>query len=569
MDTTIIPESLIPLIPFLQAYLEPLKLWFSRYIYDKLLRHATGHDLVKLYALLDFAPLERDCANYHHQSGAGRKPQHTVPKLVRAFFIKYYFDLSLRQLEFQIRFNLLFRWFVGYHLFEEVANFRTLHNFEKYLYNNQPRNFFDVVLKQIDKSLPAERERSQIGDTFALQADAALESSIKRLRHTADRLLLALARHDYEAYQQVTTVLNMAQFFGSEDESLAYFLSPEDWHTRLQNTVQGVLACLALVKPYRTSLPQVEKWATYLEKIMADELLIDQDDGGCVTAVKMLPKKERGSYRICSATDPDATIRNHGPDKLDFGYNISVATTTNFVREIRADTGSQPDPVAIPDLLTAQIEYHDHCPEKLLYDQIAGSGKTAAKVDEVTNSRTRLVAKPMPYGKRSERFGPRDFTLSENGNCLTCPAERITSRKYRHPAAGYTFRFAAPECAGCQLLSQCRGQDEPPTTKRDVFISDHTLDYQRLVAYSHTPEFKAEMKQLRPQVERVISGLVLHNGARRARFRGLHKVDYQVKMCAMAYNVKRWLTLLAEQASGKQRKKRRRWGTLVPARCLA
>ena len=565
MDITIIPESLIPLIPILQLYLEPLQLWFSQYLYNKLLRQAQKHELVKLQALLDFTPLEQVCANYHHQSGAGRKPQHTVGKLVRAFFIKYYFNLSLRELEWQIRFNFIFRWFVGYHLFEEVADHNTYHEFEKYLYNEQPRDFFDVMLRQIDQSLPEERQRSQVGDTFALQADAALESIIKRLRHTADRLLRALARRDYAAYEQVTAVLNMTQFFGGTDESLEYYLAREAWRERLQNTVQGTLACLVLVQSYRKTMPEVAKLAACLEKILADELEVDQDDAGRVTSVKMLPDKKRGTYRICGGSDPEATIRNHGPDKQDFGYNISVAATVNFVREIRADTGSQPDPVAIPDLLTAQIEHHDHCPEKFLYDQAAGSGKTAAEVAKATDGRTQLVAKPLPYDQRSERFGPRDFQLSEHGNCLTCPAGRLTARKYRHPAGGHTFRFLPPECAGCQLLVLCRGKDEAPTTKRDVFISDHTLEFQRLLDYSQTPEFKMEMKMLRPQVERVIAGLVQHNGARRARFCGLHKVDYQVKMCAMAYNVKRWLSLLAEKERGKKRPQRRRWGDLIPA----
>jgi hypothetical protein len=49
--------------------------------------------------------------------------------------------------------------------------------------------------------------------------------------------------------------------------------------------------------------------------------------------------------------------------------------------------------------------------------------------------------------------------------------------------------------------------------------------------------------KLRPQAERVIAGLVLHCGARYARFRGLVKVDFQAKMCATAYNLKRWLNL--------------------------
>ncbi len=57
---------------------------------------------------------------------------------------------------------------------------------------------------------------------------------------------------------------------------------------------------------------------------------------------------------ILQPVAPEATIRNHGPNKQDFGYNVSLAATLDFVREIRADTGSTSDVTPIPALLTAQ-----------------------------------------------------------------------------------------------------------------------------------------------------------------------------------------------------------------------
>ena len=66
-------------------------------------------------------------------------------------------------------------------------------------------------------------------------------------------------------------------------------------------------------------------------------------------------------------------------------------------------------------------------------------------------------------------------------------------------------------------------------------------------AYNQTEDFKAEMK-LRPEVERIIAGLVRYNGARDADRRGLPNADFQMKMAATAFNVKTWLRLLAEGA---------------------
>ncbi|MEZ4645409.1 MAG: hypothetical protein R3E31_22195 [Chloroflexota bacterium] len=59
----------------------------------------------------------------------------------------------------------------------------TLHRFEVYLYIHHPRLVFDTVLRQIDAAFPDDRRQTQVGDTFALHANAALESLITRLRH--------------------------------------------------------------------------------------------------------------------------------------------------------------------------------------------------------------------------------------------------------------------------------------------------------------------------------------------------------------------------------------------------
>ena len=134
---------------------------------------------------------------------------------------------------------------------------------------------------------------------------------------------------------------------------------------------------------------------------------------------------------IFSATDPDATIRNHGAGKIDPGFNGSVTATTDFIRDIRADTGSQPDHVAIPDLLAAQMEHHHFVPSKLIYDQEAGTGKAAYEAKVVTNGETQLVVKPKATkATNSDTFGPTDFILSDDALMLTCPNGRSTTRRY-------------------------------------------------------------------------------------------------------------------------------------------
>ena len=80
--------------------------------------------------------------------------------------------------------------------------------------------------------------------------------------------------------------------------------------------------------------------------------------------------------------------------------------------------------------------------------------------------RTQLVARLIDHSKGSERFGPTDFTLNEDGS-LTCPNGQESRKFYRAVSAdGYIYRFSAAQCQGCPLWQRCRGDD--PASQSDA-----------------------------------------------------------------------------------------------------
>ena len=175
--------------------------------------------LVQLTQHLDCTPLEQACATYQHTAGPGNYATHTVPRLVRALLVKYLRNLSLRELEDDIRTNLASKWFVGYSPFEAGPDHSTLERFEQWVIAHQARTFFDAVLRQIDQDLPAERQQPQIGDTYALRANAAQETLITRLRHTCRSLLGALAAADAAGHTALLADLDPAALFGGTTRS--------------------------------------------------------------------------------------------------------------------------------------------------------------------------------------------------------------------------------------------------------------------------------------------------------------------------------------------------------------
>ena len=549
----------MPIIPdfalaVFKVYLTPLLVWLSDQTYLLLLQHARDHLLFKLNDHLNFTPLETACAPYHHTTGPGAPPTHPVPRLVRALLVKYLYNWSLRDLEWHIRFNLVVKWFVGYPIFAEGPDHSTLERFEVWVCFKQHRTIFDETLRQIDADFPDERQHAQVGDTYALRANAAKESLVTLLRHTCKRLLATLRKTDATREAAVRADLDSVALFGAKDERREFHLTPAERAARLQTTVRAALDCARRVRAQLetpTPLPSEQRtpileWLSYLDKIIADEVVLVPTDNPAAPHVTERPADAKGAYRLGSATDPEATYRVHDDDgdKTDFGYNVQVAVTENFVREIQVETGAQPDAVALPEVLRAEAEHHDLVPAKFIYDTAAGSGKTRALVAAATNGQTQLVAPLPPTHTPTGKFTPDRFQLSEDGTTLMCPNEQTTTIAYRSGSGdGRLFRFLGLQCRDCPVWELCRTHKPGSKRMRQVFISDYRREVEAARRYNATEQFQLDLKQ-RPRVERIIAALVRYNGARNARRRGKFKCDFQAKMNAVAYNLKKWIKLL-------------------------
>lgn len=547
----IVPEFLHDVI---QANLAILEFWFSQRLYAQLVKNAPRHLLVRLSQKMDLSSIEQACQRFHHQAGPGAKATHPVARLVRALLVKYLYDLSLRETEERLRHDLMAKWFVGYGVFEDVLDYSSLERFEQWVHQEAHRVFFDEVLKQIDAACSQARGPIQVGDTFAMRADAALEGTVELLRHTSRCLLREVEQEAAGQYAALLAGLDLSLLWGPADEAPGYFLNEEQRQTRRLHTLQGVWHLRQKVAPllahWEARLQtRVGLRLEDLEKIVQDEFAVECDAQGKPVAVRVLAPKDKGSYRLGSATDPEATCRHHGGN-LTFGYNASLAVTPQgVIREIQVATGSEPDQSGVAPLIAAQRQHHGFCPPKLIYDQAAGAGRTRAEVARVSTGQTQLVAR-IPPAPDPGRFGPEDFSFNETG-ALVCPGARTTVSHFRALRDGVQYEFSAKGCAGCPVWSDCRDPKASPSGPRRVFISDYQNEIRQAQAYNQTSLFKKEMK-LRPLVERVIFMLTHYDGARRARSRGKGRADFQAKMSATARNLRTWLNGLRHEEAQKQ-----------------
>ena len=553
----ILPEKLQEIV---DKHEDHLKKHFSEHLFAELVIRNRQHWLVLLSEHLDLGEIERACQHFHHQAGPGKPPTHGVDKMVAALLVGWLYGHSLRELEERLNTDMLVRWYVGYDLFEITPDHATLGRFEFWVLSQHRRVYFDSVLGQIYAQHPAQRQQAQIGDTYALQANAARQGPVVIWRRLSMRVLEA-AFQDLPELGQVVSGLNWMNLFGPPKEKHFARLTSAERSARLQQTALAAQDLWQRLQNLLDDHPQTEfgnlrQALKYLQKAIQDEVIIA---GNEVTV-----RQKKGPYAMGSATDPEASFRNHGerdgePD-ITLGYNPQVAATKDgLITETQAHTGAMTDQQTVVDLITEQKAHHDVCPPKLIYDKAGGTGKVRHAVAQASDEQTTVAAALPDYAGRSDRFGPYDFSLSEDSSTLTCPQGKSTNVAYpSHSGDGRNFRFFPWQCwlgepptrmkqadlsKRCPLWEQCRDSRQGPRSMRQVFISDYRHLVAAAQAYNETDNYKQDHK-LRQRIERVVAELVRYNGARRCRRIGLGPADWhppekrrgwQAKMSAPAY----------------------------------
>ena len=537
--------------------------WFSQQYYGEQSKRGADELLVRVRERFHLEELIADCQRYRLYAGKqGQEARYGLGILCWALLLKYLMGWSYRKTSQEIGNNTQARWFVGYRLEQKTLSYVTLQRFEVWMNQNHPRLFFNEILKQIDEDFPDEAKQAQVGDTFALLANVGPQSRSEMLRDACRRVLHYLEQVQAHAYAEVLHRLEHEALFGSESD-LPEFCLEKVQRDRLElRTALAADGCFYWVWRQMAGLASqgtleflaLERWLSILDKLLRDEFVFEAGEEANTLSVRPCTEKERGSFVIGSTIDPEATFRKHG-EKNQLGYNVQVAASEHFVREIFAQTGATGDASGVASLIAHQKEELGLVPPKLIYDRAAGSPKIFHDVAQASDGQTQLVARLIDHNKNSQRYGPLDFTLNEDGS-LTCPNGKTTSKFYRSQSAdGYNYRFSVEQCKECPLWKACRGESEvaptpitlpaaaeatplpaaldspvsqPPASKRklpkstayrQVFISRYRDLQRTAILYTKTEAFKTDML-FRSTVEQKISALVRYNDARHAHAYG-------------------------------------------------
>ena len=262
--------------------------------------------------------------------------------------------------------------------------------------------------------------------------------------------------------------------------------------------------------------------------------------------VTVRPPSGRGKGRnlIVSPHDPDVRwSEKRGKDWR--GYRLEVTETAEddgkqFITDIDVVAANVDDSETVDDIQERLIS-RKLKPEEHYVDQGYTSGAN------LTHSIDRGIELIGPVSVdtsgKPEGYRQSDFALDFETHQATCPEGKTSVVWYERPQpdghVGAEIQFKE-QCKGCPVRSQCA----PGKSGRTLNVNPYHKELSQRRTEQKTEAFKEKMKR-RPAVEGTISELTRSHGARRARYRGQHKVCLQMMFTGTAANLKRLTQALA------------------------
>src|SRR2546430_3523541 len=249
------------------------------------------------------------------------------------------------------------------------------------------------------------------------------------------------------------------------------------------------------------------------------------------------------NQRFTSTTDPDASVVRKGKGNpalyyqthrgIDGAYGVITATVVGL--------GDENEAHRLTDLLWAHRHNSGHSAEVVVADSKYG---TTANFLECYD---RGIAAHIPVLKqtqdkqerRREIFPESLFVYSPQTDTYTCPAgQTLRRRKYWNTRKAFEYVTARGVCRQCPLRVQCtRSQTNGRTLKRHE--RQELLDNLRVQAQS--PPSRRDIQVRRHFMERSFA-YGTRFGLKRARWRGLWRVQIQDYLVAIVQNIQLLIT---------------------------
>ena len=489
---------------------------FDLQVYRSLL--PKKHRLLDALELIDwdqFNPLLE--AKYHRDMG---QPAIRPLLMLKLEFLRYLYNLSDAKLIERAGTDVLFRWFLQIPVKFKLPDPSLLTKFRGRLGAQGFQALFNNLVAQA-RVAGLVKDRLRLKDASHVIADIAVGTTLTLFGQLRDRMLKRLEHFDIEAAEgfRIAADLNREQT-ASCDQGIKLQVRAE--------LLQDIL-------DFTCDLPCPEDAANNRQWQKLQEV--------CEVARKILQDfaDPKAGKRTLSVVDSEARRGKHGDWYDGYVVDVLMDADSEIITQLDVLQAGGDEAKSAVNLIQQEQQAHECQIQTMSIDGIGFNGAMIRELED--NQRVRVITPPRAPAA-SAVLSNTEFTLSQDGLHVTCPAAQTSSYRQRDDRKNSTiFRFKRAQCDTCPLVEQCMAKPGKGHFGRSVCKSDFQAEYDRAQARAQTEQYTS-IRREHPAIERKLNELMNHGGGRHARYRGQSKVLSQQLMTGFTINIKRMTKLL-------------------------
>jgi len=490
---------------------EKKQLTFYSVLYDKIPK---DHILKKIDEAVDFSFVnellkESYCENF------GR-PAKEPELMMRISFLQYIYNLSDVRVKEEAECNLAYLWFLGLNPEDKLPDASLLAKFRT---QRLKENTLDDVLTEIVRQCVEKGIIKGGGiniDATHIEANCVKKVPERMMRHLARRIFSGLEEDLTEVPDSVDT--NIPDVANINDHKEA----------------KRILKEYLLKVIDQAEAAGGEKTKTAVSE--ARDILSDE---------KFLVQKG-----VRSLVDKDARVGYKSKTDNFFGYKAEYMMTADerIITAVDAHSGEYTDGIDFDALLERTLK--SGAPVEELYGDKAYFRKDILDKVEEIGAESYIPVSESAYRINEERFSynkDSDQWFCFMGNHTVSKKYKVKTQTDGYTRNIYSYKFDKAGCIGCVHRKECMGSQTGKARMLDLSASTPLF-------YEHSqrqkePEF-IEKYAARASVEWKNGEMKRFHGMRRARGFGIQGVRTQVKLTAIAVNLKRIANILIEIDKG-------------------
>ena len=418
--------------------------------------------------------------------GMGRNSEDPI-RLLKYLMLKPMYKLSDADLVERSRYDMSFKYFLGYSPEDDVICSSTLTKFRKLrLVNEESLNA--LLSKSVELAINAGVIKSKgiIVDSTHTQSRFRHLNPVEALRNTAKNLRRAVYEIDESMKEKMPA-------------------KPSGFHLEKEIAYCKELLTVIENEERLNALSGIKEKCNYLSEMVTDNL----EEMSC-------------------SKDEDARIGHKTAETSFYGYKHHIAMTEEgIITAVKVTSGDKVDGPELIELIKTTKQ------NGVEVEQVIGDTAYSLKenLDYSDENGIQLVSKLHPLVSRGTRKGEDQFLYNKDAKMFVCPEGHMATKKYRrHNKQEHrkenprmVYEFDIEKCKNCPRREGCY-KEGAKSKSYSVSITSETQSKQK--AFQESDEFKLHYRK-RYKIEQKNADLKNNHGLNRAESSGIHAMKIQ------------------------------------------